>query len=57
MMINTIPNAKERVRARRNFVAKNDYHKGGFHTPAKYSRRRKYRNDWKEDIIGWTSAV
>ena len=44
--IKPVPNDKERVRARRNFVAKHNVHKGGYHTPAKYSRRMKYRTDW-----------
>ena len=46
MKINTIPNNKERVRARRNYVAKHNVLKGGYHTPAKYNRRMKHRTDW-----------
>jgi len=41
--INTIPNDKERVRARRNFVARHNVHKGGYHTSAKYCRRTKHK--------------
>ena len=35
--------SKEQVRFRRerNLVAKNNYHKGGYHTPGKYERKRK----------------
>ena len=44
--IKPVPNDKARVRARRNFVAKHNNLKGGFHTPAKYTRRMKYRTDW-----------
>ena len=47
MKINTIPNNKERVRARRNYVAKHNVLKGGYHTPAKYNRRMKYRTNWE----------
>ena len=31
-----------RVRKHRNLVAKNNSHKGGYHSPSKYTRRRKY---------------
>ena len=43
MKIKPVPNDKERVRARRNFVAKHNVHKGGYHTPAKYCRRIKHQ--------------
>ena len=35
--------SKEQVRFRRerNLVAKNNYHKGGYHTPGKFERNRK----------------
>ena len=44
--IKPVPNDKARARARRNFVAKHNNLKGGYHTPAKYTRRMKYRTDW-----------
>ena len=31
-----------RVRKNRNLVAKNNSHHGGYHSPSKYTRRRKY---------------
>ena len=43
MKIKPLPNDKERVRARRNYVAKHNVHKGGYHTPAKYCRRTKHQ--------------
>ena len=33
--------AEVRFRRERNFVAKNNYHKGGYHTPGKFERNRK----------------
>ena len=35
--------SKEQVRFRRerNLVAKNNYHKGGYHAPGKFERKRK----------------
>ena len=40
--------SKDQVRARRqrNLVAKNNRHRGGYHTPDKYDRR-PYRSDWE----------
>ena len=42
--------ARQKRRAR-NLVAKNNKHKGGYHTSNKYDR--KYNNDWydQEDIL------
>jgi hypothetical protein len=42
-MIQMTSNDKELVRFRRerNMVAKNNKHKGGYHTPAKFDRKRK----------------
>ena len=36
---------KEQIRRQRqrNLVAKNNKHKGGYHTPAKYQRTEKYK--------------
>ena len=33
--------AEVRFRRERNLVAKNNYHKGGYHTPGKFERKRK----------------
>ena len=57
-------NDKELVRFRRdrNLVAKNNKHKGGYHTPSKFERKRKLVtdhyglsmneiNDWWESSI------
>jgi len=35
-------NNKELVRFRRNFVAKNNKHKGGYHSRKKYTRLQKH---------------
>ena len=35
-----------RVRKHRNLVAKNNNHKGGYHSPSKYNRTNKYESDW-----------
>ena len=41
-------NDKELVRFRRdrNLVAKNNKHKGGYHTPGKFERKRKLVSDY-----------
>ena len=61
MRIENIKNDKSvvRLRRQRNFVAKNNKHRGGFHTSSKYERQHKPRlvsepmlqeeiNDWWE---------
>ena len=53
MRIEFIKNDKSGVRLRRqrNYVAKNNKHKGGYHTPAKFERKR-YLLD-QEEINDW----
>ena len=43
MMSKPTDKSKEQVRFRRerNLVAKNNYHKGGYHAPGKFERKRK----------------
>ena len=43
-----ISNDKEgrRYRRERNMVAKNNKHKGGYHTPAKFDRKRKQVSEY-----------
>ena len=43
-----ISNDKEgrRYRRERNMVAKNNKHKGGYHTPAKFDRKRKLVSEY-----------
>ena len=48
--------SKDQVRFRRerNLVAKNNYHKGGYHTPPKYERRKMSQAEinayWEQTI-------
>ncbi len=53
MRIEFIKNDKSGVRLRRqrNYVAKNNKHKGGYHTPAKFERKR-YLLD-QEELNEW----
>ena len=53
-----ISNDKEgrRYRRERNMVAKNNKHKGGYHTPAKFERKRflvnqEELNEWGESNV------
>mgnify|MGYP001103971607 CR=1 FL=1 len=48
-----ISNDKEgrRYRRERNMVAKNNKHKGGYHTPAKFERKRFLVN--QEELNEW----
>ena len=39
-----------RVRKQRNLVAKNNSHKGGYHSPSKYTRTNKYESDWARGL-------
>ena len=55
MRIETIKNDKSvvRLRRQRNYVAKNNKHKGGYHTPAKFERKQylvkqEELNEWWE---------
>ena len=54
-----ISNDKEgrRYRRERNMVAKNNKHKGGYHTPAKFDRKRKQVSEYggmtQEEINEW----
>ena len=55
MRIEIIKNDKSGVRLRRqrNYVAKNNKHKGGYHTPDKFERKRflpdqEELNEWWE---------
>ena len=52
-MIQMTSNDKELVRFRRerNMVAKNNKHKGGYHTPAKFERKRFLVN--QEELNEW----
>ena len=38
------------MRKQRNLVAKNNSHKGGYHSPSKYTRTNKYESDWARGL-------
>ena len=38
------------MRKHRNLVAKNNSHKGGYHSPSKYNRTNKYESDWARAV-------
>jgi hypothetical protein len=52
VMAKTIPNDKEhrRNRRQRNLVAKNNRHKGGYHSSAKYVREKYVPGSWVWEI-------
>ena len=58
-MIQMMSNDKEllRFRRERNMVAKNNKHKGGYHTPSKFDRKRKQVSEYggmtRQEINEW----